>query len=412
MPANSEQTKLKKIIIEMLDADGCIFNQIAMNKKREQQAHSFMAGVWPEISFVNDNGLLFDHIKLHLDEAEPDAIDIMCASNRQSNALDAENGRMNKTGSFFPVLKVITHYIQSFYDNVSLNSFLLADLFCNLEVGTAFERAIQSPMKGLHPNCPMEETKILWMLTTLKYLEKIYPENEYELTCYFYDDKQSIIDGLRAWLNTNPDIRSAHINVILNHYDGTASPTAYTTIKGTGQTTDNNYAETAKMLAHTLGIQPNFDWSQCPVNVNVRLNAADVTLKKITTLRQLWPEIMSHSAQLTVTTNHQNGDDDDEENMLGLQNQFSSLRSPKRGTKPQFDTPSEELASSDVQPSAEDKDLMPPRTASYSAVLEKAPSTQFFSKQRLSSFLMPPNAPTPKSSPSTDALNTSFNSTS
>ena len=289
MPPKKKLDDRKKILVQLFDADGCVFNPVLFKKR--QEAFVLPSAGLTEFFIVNGNRALFDAIQHQIEEVDADKLIVMSGSNRQSNALDAENAGMNKTGSFFPVLTIITHYLTLHHSQASLNTFLLADLFCNLPIGTAFAQALSAPDTGMHPNCPLEESKILWMYAVLHYLASVYPRDEYELICYFYDDKLSILEGLNEWLSNNPHLMPDNIRLMLNHYDGGEQLQPYSPMIGQGKL-DAQYSETVKMLACSAGVPPNFDWSQCPRNQKIRLTPTEASQAVIEILPDDWSEVL------------------------------------------------------------------------------------------------------------------------
>ena len=294
MPDKKNLIGRKKIVVNLLDADGCVFNPFLMKKRRE--AFVLPSPEWSEFFLTVGNETLFNRMRQQIEQSHPDKFIIMSGSNRQSNALDAENGVMNKTGSFFPVLETIAHYFDSYHPQVSLDRFLLADVFCNLLPGTAFVKALREPNEGSHPNCPLEESKILWMYAVSHYLATQYPEDEYELECYFYDDKETILNGLREWLSQNLELMPSNITLTLNHYEGTEQPHAFSPITGQGEL-DSDYRETTKMLAYSVGVAPEFDWMQCSNNQKIRLRPVDAAVAVTSNLTVFWSGVMAQCAE-------------------------------------------------------------------------------------------------------------------
>ena len=294
MPANKNLIERKKIVVNLLDADGCVFNPSLMKKRRE--AFVLPSQEWSELFLTVGNETLFNVMQQQIERSHPDKFIVMSGSNRQSNALDAENGVMNKTGSFFPVLETIAHYFDFYHPQVSLDRFLLADVFCNLLPGTAFAQALREPNKGVHPNCPLEESKILWMYAVLHYLANQYPEDEYELECYFYDDKETILNGLIEWLSQNLELLPANITLTLNHYEGAERLHSFPPMMGQGAL-NSDYRETVKMLAYSAGVPPDFDWMACSNNQKIKLRPSDASMAVTSTLSEVWSGVMSQCAE-------------------------------------------------------------------------------------------------------------------
>lgn len=311
----------KKVTVLLFDGDGCIYNNSAIQRKKREifllpQPH------WSERDVVEGNGMLFDYIQSRVNPNRD--ISILCGSNRQSFGIDCEVGKMGHTGSFYPVLEHIANYLSVDRENVTLLPFLLADIFCDKTIGESFvlakhELAASNPPDPCwmlfgnqpitkihtpiaHPNCPLETTKVLWMKTVLNYLAETYPETEFdEVECLFFDDKESILDGLQEWLVTNPELMPRHISLEQHQYDGSSAPRPYAVIRGTGEI-DIDYRNTAKMLAYLAGLPPESDWMS-PVSVNVQcsLNHRKVTLQTLNQLRHDWPELIA-SAKRSLCT--------------------------------------------------------------------------------------------------------------
>lgn len=282
----------KKLTVVLFDGDGCIFNPEALDLKNREAEKRVE---WTQTQVALGNSSLFDANLLHL-AAVRGSVVIMSGSNRQSYSIDFQNGTQSKTGSFLPILAHLRDFLSSYLPKVELDKFLLADIFCDLPVGTSYDLAVnhQGDKQCMHPNCPLEETKTLLMYTVLNYIAEKYTEEEYEIECIFYDDRKMILDGLHAWLNNNPDILPRHIKLKLNRYDGELQY-QYEPLVGTGSY-DPEYRLTAKMLLSTVGVSPYINWFGMS-NVFCHINPSVITLQLINSLKSRWSEIC-HDYQL------------------------------------------------------------------------------------------------------------------
>ncbi|MDR3442413.1 MAG: hypothetical protein P4L65_05290 [Legionella sp.] len=173
---------------------------------------------------------------------------IFIGSNRQSK--NTENGNAKNNNAFcFPVMDEVKDYLQ-----VTFDTFLLADIYGDLQAGLSYHRAMNKGYRGAHAGWIFDETKV-----TLLYaqMHKIAHEEPHEPIIFdFYDDRsEDILPWLTTFYTDYPELIPNNVTLRLNHYAG-AKHTLLSQIQGTGFI-DSNYRQTVKDMAEqTIAQQP------------------------------------------------------------------------------------------------------------------------------------------------------------
>lgn len=205
------------------DFDGCLFNQAYIES--------------------SDKDVLF-HNRAFLDAIKCDNVlysknIVFVGSNRQSFALDLLNyyAQYRYKGSCYPALRKIADDLDA-----ELDSFLVADIFGNLEAGVSFSLGVKADPNDNHADCKFDMTKVSILYAQM---HKIAYENPKEPIAFeFFDDKGEILGSLEHFYNKYPELMPENVCLRLNHYAG-KNLSKRVEIPGTGFI-DSNYRQTVK----------------------------------------------------------------------------------------------------------------------------------------------------------------------
>ncbi len=253
-------TTKKTVQAHIFDCDGSILNNNVYQLLKEQSTSN------PSLdNIIKGNLVLFEHICSLISLKNPDMIDILCGSNRQSHNIDEYYQSYFGTPSFYPILIRIRDTIQMYHTKVSLDPILLADIFSDLPAGTAFTRATTdldldsdflTPED--HPQIPFEKNKNILTYTLIHHLASKH-EPSTQLEIHFYDAEFSVTQSLFIWLHKNKALIPENVAFVINHYKGELSPPSFPPIQGTGEI-DRDYRKTAKILTRFGKSDSDIDW--------------------------------------------------------------------------------------------------------------------------------------------------------
>ena len=173
-------------------------------------------------------------------------------SNRQSKTIDSKlsNHKKYPTESCFSAIKKVCEFL-----DMSLDPFLLADIYGNVPDGQSFHQALSSKVDSLsHPNWTFDKSKLSILYAQMHKLAAAYPDDS--IVYHFFDDKrsedftikmESLLEDLESYFTRFPEMIPKNVILRLNHYAGQAV-TPYEPIQGTG-IIDTNYRKTIKEMA-------------------------------------------------------------------------------------------------------------------------------------------------------------------
>ena len=238
-----------------LDFDGCLFHK------------AYVVDTTSSKKVVHHNQTFLEDIKVG-NKSYAKVITFV-GSNRQSKQIDDCNtyssGYGHYKGSCFPAIQEVSVHLQA-----TLDTFLLADIYGDLGDGTSYARAIDGNHTGEHADWLFDETKATILYAQIHKTALAY-SNE-QIVFDFFDDRTDILDSLRIFFETYPNLMPANVNLRLNGYDGTEnSPCVSVEIQGTGFI-DSNYRQTVKDMARITMEQMNVA-GQDPANFSI--NTAD-----------------------------------------------------------------------------------------------------------------------------------------
>lgn len=153
--------------------------------------------------------LLGDIVKTISDEGNIDRVVLMCASGRQSAALDDVNRRHKGTRLFFGDLPVLENALLAKVGeldcvcHVTHDYFLQADIFSGLHSGASYKMAVNNP--GGHEEGPHAGTDHSKMLLMYGLLHRI-ASNDRRRTpplVHYYEDTSHIVDEVRRAFSAN-----------------------------------------------------------------------------------------------------------------------------------------------------------------------------------------------------------------
>ena len=219
-----------RIIAFSLDADGCLFNEKYM--------------LYDKV--IAGNTALLSHMIRQAEYIKQ--LIILVGSNRQSHHLDQFNSTENKTMSCFLAVEKITSCLSTklSHQNVGLDRFLMADIYHDLEAGTAFTQAIDPCHLGPHSDAVFDRSKI-----TLLYaqIHKLANDHKGKRIIYnFYDDKYELLSGLNNFFQDHLEWIPINVKVHLHYYIGD-EPYLLVEISGTGAL-DRRYRDHVKWMAN------------------------------------------------------------------------------------------------------------------------------------------------------------------
>lgn len=226
-------------IVFLFDADGCIFTPPLIQKK---QGDSLRTWHYTDEDLCTCHHNLWKDIKNKINQINPETVDVLCASNRQSEEIDQENSFTKGTGSFFPVLLLVEKIIRCFFHSVHVDKTLLPDLIWGLENGSTFQQAMNHlaqqssnnlPLRG----CPLEESKLILIYALLQHIGRKYMDAQ-TIHVHFYDDQIKILDQLNEYLSYFANLGACIVpkNIIfhMHHYDEQAAPRLLYSFVGQG----------------------------------------------------------------------------------------------------------------------------------------------------------------------------------
>lgn len=218
------------------DFDGCLFHKGYLNSANKD--------------VIEHNQEFLQKIKV--ENVHSKRSKLFIGSNRQSKKIDDDNS--SETGSCFFAAKQISEFL-----DVTLDTFLLADIYGNLSNGTSFVRATNAADQTLsHSDYLFDETKLTIIYAQM---HKIAMENPEDLIIFnFYDDRNyqegayfNILDSLTIFFTNYPDLIPHNLRLRLNHYAGKET-TLFSEFVGVG-IIDMNYRQTVLDMARIARFQ-------------------------------------------------------------------------------------------------------------------------------------------------------------
>jgi hypothetical protein len=242
-----------------LDFDGCLFHRRYLNSEE--------GVVKANLEFLN---------KLKDENQAFDKVIAIIGSNRQSYNVELAN---MFRGLSFPAVKEVSDYLET-----KLDTFLLADIYGNLENGTSYELGIKKDYHAKHADWLFDESKVSVLYAQM---HKIALENPNEQIVFdFFDDRgngnrtaSDILEWLNEFYTENKTLIPANLTLNLHHYAGDDVTTLFS-IKGTG-IIDENYKQTVKdMSSIAFEKQPYEDGITQPMHIHAHVNATDLKNRK------------------------------------------------------------------------------------------------------------------------------------
>ncbi len=175
-----------------------------------------------ERDVINENQALFAQLKS--ENAPYDGVTVIVGSNRQSKKIDDVNARVAGKGSAFPAIRAAATEL-----NAELDTFLLADVYGELEDGTSFDRAVKK--SSHHAKWKFDDTKLSILYTQIQRAASLHPGDEIDFD--FYDDRTDILDSLKKVFTANPHLIPANVTLRLHQYKG-GEVVDYQPIQGQG----------------------------------------------------------------------------------------------------------------------------------------------------------------------------------
>lgn len=218
-----------------LDFDGCLFHTAYVCSKNQHTSDRV----------IQCNKAFLDKLRLEGDQYAKTITFI--GSNRQSKQIDDFNHwspSRNYKGSCFPAIKTITAYLNKGKADVRFDSFLLADIYGELEVGTSYKYATNKKYHGNHAAWRFDETKLSILYAQMQKIASEHKDEEIQFD--FYDDRRDILETLKTYFEKNPKSIPQNITLNLDYYAG-STESLQLSIKGTGEI-DCHYKETIKSL--------------------------------------------------------------------------------------------------------------------------------------------------------------------
>jgi len=165
-------------------------------------------------------------------------------SNRQSFSVDFMNS--GGKGSCFPAMQKISKHL-----DVTLDTFLLADIYGKREDGNSFALAMSALESGdifknssEHAEWKPDETKMSILYAQMHRVASQYPSEE--IIFDFYDDKDKILDSLYSFYEQYKELIPSNVTLRLNQYAG-EQVLEMDELHGTGFI-DQNYRETVLQI--------------------------------------------------------------------------------------------------------------------------------------------------------------------
>lgn len=230
------------------DFDGCLFNSSYVKS-------CGAPGPKDKVFLLfHHNQLLFTAIKAEIETKAYAKVIGFVGSNRQSKLVDIQNE--GKKGSCFPAMEEVAKFL-----GITLDKFLLADVYGNLEPGLSYDRAMKYSLaeaydaKFSHAEWTFDASKISLLYAQI---HKIAFKYSYESILFdFYDDRADILEGLEDFFSKNPSWLPSNLILRLHRYAG-EEVVDYAPIQGTGLI-DWDFQETVKKMGTLVGknLRPN-----------------------------------------------------------------------------------------------------------------------------------------------------------
>ena len=243
------------------DFDNCIFHSgYVWHWDDSSQENAFQV--------INKNKPFLDTIKENNSSYEENVVFV--GSTRQSEYIDDLNSASLRcprliTESCFSATRKICQYLAP----ITLDKFLLDDVFCDHPDGATFDNVIAhlnekqsnflEKIKKKEYNIQLiaDKSKLLILYAQMHKTAKANPNKR--ILFDFYDDqgtivskqeKKLLLDDLHAYFSQYPEMIPSNVTLQLNHYKG-KDVTPYSLIQGSGSI-DTDYRNTIKRLAHAV----------------------------------------------------------------------------------------------------------------------------------------------------------------
>ncbi|MFA6302873.1 MAG: hypothetical protein WC627_07045 [Legionella sp.] len=230
------------------DMDGCLFNKAYRDSGRK--------------SVIQPNQDLIRSLRKSNDNYTKSIV--FLGSNRQSFYTDFHNKVKHRTHSCFPVIRVIAHVLEA-----ELDTFLLADIYGDLDDGVSFARALNQKNQDMqHAEYKFDHTKLSIIYAQVHKIANKYPNEDFHFD--FYDDQglreyQDILEWLHGYFTLYPELLPTNCTLRLHHYIGD-QPTQVAVITGVGLI-DSNYKQTIKDMFNLVENLRDEDDKSAKVNL-------------------------------------------------------------------------------------------------------------------------------------------------
>lgn len=185
-----------------LDFDGCLFHGGYISAAQYR-------GTMPNV--IDYNQSFLDEIKKSNNNYSQTITFI--GSNRQSRRIDIMNSDVK--GSCFPAIQAVTDYLMTDINYpVIFDPFLMADIYSDLASGVSYYRGLSRFYSGHHAEWQFDENKLSMLYAQMHKIASEYPDESIQFD--FYDDKESIFQGLIPYFENNK--KTIPSNVTLNLY--------------------------------------------------------------------------------------------------------------------------------------------------------------------------------------------------
>ena len=266
------------------DFDGCLFHRGYINSEDKD--------------VVKSNEAFLEAIKKENEEFT--TVYSLVGSNRQSYQIDIVNSWGK--GSCFPAIKTVSDHLGTILD-----TFLLADIFGNLPIGTSYSQATSSTKHEIeHSDWMFDETKTTLIYAQIHKMANQHPNEPIILD--FYDDRgngerasHDILEQLRDFYTKHHALIPVNVTLRLNHYAG-GNVTLMNEIKGTGFI-DENYQQTVKDLSQQA-ITDYDDGHYRPIHVATYAKPEELKNRKarsVSLLPEAFQNIIIENPVLTVS---------------------------------------------------------------------------------------------------------------
>ena len=273
------------------------------------------------------NDSLFTDI-VHTISAEADIANVvfMVASNRQSVKFDRVNCEKKATRSYFHDLPVLVRSCENllrqhgFTGKVSLDKFLMADVFGNMTDGISFElSSMFPPHHVIHPHTFYDETKVS-LIYALIHRIAANTQSDDGSVVHYYDDQLQILRAVDTVLGWNTKLLVPELMQLkLCHYKGDGVESSRH-ISGDA-VPDLSYRESVRLIASLCGADP-LDIQGFKTDVMGKLSVTEFI-----SLRSTNQEV--ERSDVSVAGNTDKGT---------VKNSADLVRSPRLFTKPDIET--------------------------------------------------------------------------